>query len=468
MIGSGLNDPAPAVREDFRYDPNGRRYAKETTWQEAGGTRTEEVHYVGNVEIAYYAITDEVNKITKTRISPNVMHVKASGSRLVDGHPRSWSETHFEYAHRDHLGSIEVVTDESGATLHDLAFDPFGLRKQSDWSGSLPSAELDALMVKDWGQAPRVRGFTGHEHLDRTGFIHMNGRVYDPVLGRFVSPDPFVQFPGFSQSWNRYSYVNNTPTSFTDPTGYFEDLHGTGGTTNEDGYGGTVGAWGRARANATWAGMMPPPGLVNCPDEHSGLCLNPFPDSLSTNGVAGMSSNEPSTDDPGSRETDVDGPPRSTDFLPGGPEGAAFLRRNLDVAPLTNEFTVEEVRDIEFAQGMVGLGAAGAAVCAAGGCSAVAAGATRLGATAATGAARIGAGVAALKQAAVRSLFGKGALLNRGESLRIGIGRESGRSVFRVAGRWLGKLPPSIRSKMGIKEIKEGVYKWDLWDRGPL
>ncbi len=306
VIGSGLNDPAPAVREDFRYDPNGRRYAKETTWQEAGGTRTEEVHYVGNVEIAYYAITDEVNKITKTRISPNVMHVKASGSRLVDGHPRSWSETHFEYAHRDHLGSIEVVTDESGATLHDLAFDPFGLRKQSDWSGSLPSAELDALMVKDWGQAPRVRGFTGHEHLDRTGFIHMNGRVYDPVLGRFVSPDPFVQFPGFSQSWNRYSYVNNTPTSFTDPTGYFEDLHGTGGTTNEDGYGGTVGAWGRARANATWAGMMPPPGLVNCPDEHSGLCLNPFPDSLSTNGVAGMSSKELSGNGPEITEIDVD------------------------------------------------------------------------------------------------------------------------------------------------------------------
>ena len=48
----------------------------------------------------------------------------------------------------------------------------------------------------------------------------MNGRVYDPVLGRFLSPDPLVQFPAFSQSWNRYSYVNNTPTSFTDPSGF--------------------------------------------------------------------------------------------------------------------------------------------------------------------------------------------------------------------------------------------------------
>jgi uncharacterized protein RhaS with RHS repeats len=51
----------------------------------------------------------------------------------------------------------------------------------------------------------------------------MNGRVYDPMLGRFLSPDPMVQFPTFSQSWNRYSYVSNTPTSLIDPSGFFGD-----------------------------------------------------------------------------------------------------------------------------------------------------------------------------------------------------------------------------------------------------
>ncbi len=66
------------------------------------------------------------------------------------------------------------------------------------------------------------RGYTGHEHLDRTGFIHMNGRLYDPQLGRFLSPDPIVAAPGSSQSWNSYSYVSNSPLSFVDPGGQFQ------------------------------------------------------------------------------------------------------------------------------------------------------------------------------------------------------------------------------------------------------
>jgi hypothetical protein len=48
----------------------------------------------------------------------------------------------------------------------------------------------------------------------------MNGRVYDPVLGRFLSPDPVVQAPHDAQSWNRYSYVRNNPLRYTDPTGF--------------------------------------------------------------------------------------------------------------------------------------------------------------------------------------------------------------------------------------------------------
>ncbi|MDZ4260958.1 MAG: RHS repeat-associated core domain-containing protein [Pseudomonadota bacterium] len=65
-----------------------------------------------------------------------------------------------------------------------------------------------------------AKGFTDHEHLDSVGLIHMNGRVYDPELGRFMSADPFVQAPYNSQSYNRYSYVFNSPLSFTDPSGY--------------------------------------------------------------------------------------------------------------------------------------------------------------------------------------------------------------------------------------------------------
>ena len=64
------------------------------------------------------------------------------------------------------------------------------------------------------------RGFTGHEDLDGLGLVHMNGRVYDPNLGRFLSVDPVFQFPTNTQSLNPYSYVLNNPLSMTDPSGY--------------------------------------------------------------------------------------------------------------------------------------------------------------------------------------------------------------------------------------------------------
>lgn len=49
----------------------------------------------------------------------------------------------------------------------------------------------------------------------------MNGRIYDPLLGRFLSADTVVQFPGNLQSFNRYSYVHNNPLTYTDPSGHF-------------------------------------------------------------------------------------------------------------------------------------------------------------------------------------------------------------------------------------------------------
>jgi RHS repeat-associated protein len=78
----------------------------------------------------------------------------------------------------------------------------------------------------DWTQAPTEelindRGFTGHEHLTKFELIDMNGRVYDPVLGRFLSVDPYVQMPDFREGFNRYSYCLNNPLIYTDPSGEF-------------------------------------------------------------------------------------------------------------------------------------------------------------------------------------------------------------------------------------------------------
>ena len=79
--------------------------------------------------------------------------------------------------------------------------------------------------------APSVRrGFTDHEMLPEFagGLIHMNGRIYDPNLGRFMTADPHVQFAGYSQSYNRYSYILNNPLGGTDPSGFFNLLDPAG------------------------------------------------------------------------------------------------------------------------------------------------------------------------------------------------------------------------------------------------
>ena len=71
------------------------------------------------------------------------------------------------------------------------------------------------------------RGYTGHLHADGVGLIHMNGRMYDPILGRFISADPLIQSPNNLQSLNRYTYVMNNPLSYTDPTGYSSNFFKT-------------------------------------------------------------------------------------------------------------------------------------------------------------------------------------------------------------------------------------------------
>ena len=55
--------------------------------------------------------------------------------------------------------------------------------------------------------------------LNEFNLINMNGRVYDPVLGRFLSPDKYVQEGDNSQNYNSYSYCLNNPLKYADPSG---------------------------------------------------------------------------------------------------------------------------------------------------------------------------------------------------------------------------------------------------------
>ena len=115
------------------------------------------------------------------------------------------------YVHTDHLGSYDVITDAGKNTVERYSFDVWGNRRDpSFWNQ--PDTRTHFLFN---------RGFTGHEHLDAFRIIHMNGRLYDPVIARFFSPDPYVQMPDFTQNYNRYSYCFNNPLMYTDPSGEF-------------------------------------------------------------------------------------------------------------------------------------------------------------------------------------------------------------------------------------------------------
>ncbi|WP_170113327.1 RHS repeat-associated core domain-containing protein [Ahniella affigens] len=112
----------------------------------------------------------------------------------------------------DHLGSVETITDQNGSVVEHVNFDPHGTRRDtSDWQGPGIAASTT------------TRGFTGHEHIDGVGLIHMNARIFDPELGRFLQADIVVEAPSNLQSWNRYTYVFNNPLSLTDPTGRVSD-----------------------------------------------------------------------------------------------------------------------------------------------------------------------------------------------------------------------------------------------------
>ncbi len=116
------------------------------------------------------------------------------------------------YCHRDHLGSVIGYSDELGNLIQELSYDAWGRRRDPGTWAYLPTlASAGAL---------DPHGFTGHEHIDLLEMVNMDGRIYDPVLGRFLSPDPLVQAPDFTQSLNRYAYCLNNPLSLTDPSGY--------------------------------------------------------------------------------------------------------------------------------------------------------------------------------------------------------------------------------------------------------
>ncbi len=125
---------------------------------------------------------------------------------------------------KDHLGSTDALlvgiwngTSFASQSTEYQSFDAWGERRDASTQISYRTSDADPFRTssKDYD-----RGYTGHEQLDDSGLIHMNGRIFDPELGRFLSPDPVVQIPEYSQNFNRYSYCLNNPLNATDPSGF--------------------------------------------------------------------------------------------------------------------------------------------------------------------------------------------------------------------------------------------------------
>ena len=122
-------------------------------------------------------------------------------------------EWNFYCIGRDYLGNITHIATSDGTLVEENSYDPWGRLRNPETNEIYTIGAEPELMLG--------RGYTGHEHLSMFGLINMNARLYDPLLGRFLSPDPYVQMPDFTQNFNRYSYCLNNPLVYVDENGEF-------------------------------------------------------------------------------------------------------------------------------------------------------------------------------------------------------------------------------------------------------
>lgn len=185
----------------FSYAPDKHRYQQ--TALISGVTET--TVYMGDYE-----------EVTQGGVTTYRHHLSAYGREVAEvdlANSGGLVTEKVSYIFTDHLGSVDVVMSPTGNQY--MSFGAFGKRRDvGTWTGTVGTVETQADHDAD------RYGFTHQEMLDNVALIHMNGRVYDPNLGRFLSVDPVFEFPTNTQSLNPYSYVLNNPLSMTDPSGY--------------------------------------------------------------------------------------------------------------------------------------------------------------------------------------------------------------------------------------------------------
>ncbi len=186
----------------FSYGFDGVRFKRVDNYN---GSRKQTL-YIGNVE---FVSKNGITSLVQRHLAGVAVEMEYFGNN---------SRRELNFLYRDHLGSVTVMTNASGAIINESSFDVWGQRRPMDTGMAHPLKQLNKAAIS--AHADYNRGYTGHEHIDELGIIHMNGRVYDPRLARFLSVDPIVADGTNLQTYNRYSYVRNNPLNATDPSGY--------------------------------------------------------------------------------------------------------------------------------------------------------------------------------------------------------------------------------------------------------
>lgn len=145
------------------------------------------------------------------------VHYIAGGDGLAAIYviPPSGGSGDLYYVHADHLGSILNIYNGSGILVFAQNFDAWGRYRDPQTWQPLPVSAGAGAGCPEW----LIRGYTGHEHHPELALVNMNGRMYDPVIGRMLSPDNYVQSSSSTQSFNRFAYAYNNPLIYTDPDG---------------------------------------------------------------------------------------------------------------------------------------------------------------------------------------------------------------------------------------------------------
>lgn len=162
-------------------------------------------------------------EIVKDNTSGKEKHVLYIGGTPYESdivYLKNYDETNgsYKFLHKDYLGSILAISNEAGNKLEQRHFDAWGnFTHLQMGSGAIITDKNsidNALLLLE-------RGYTSHEHFAEVGIIHMNGRLYDPLLRRFLNADENIQDPVNTQNYNKYGYVMNNPLMFNDPSGEF-------------------------------------------------------------------------------------------------------------------------------------------------------------------------------------------------------------------------------------------------------